>query len=91
MNLEDDYAAREQVCDWLRANGIEPARTPMYPDASINDGQITIRQFALVDGESVPDPTGDAVMTETITVPVQVEPTGIVATWLTPRCPTCGR
>jgi hypothetical protein len=92
VNLEDDYAAREQVCGWLRANGVDPARTPMYPQASISDGQLTIRQKVRHNGHdviSIEDP--NTIMEETITVPVLVEPSGVVAAWLAPRCPTCGR
>lgn len=30
-----DDAFRREVCDWLTANGIDPGRTPMNPDATI--------------------------------------------------------
>lgn len=92
VNLEDDAEAREEVCAWLRANGIDPARTPMYPQASISDGRLTIRQKVRRNGHDVIDPEEpNRIMEETITVPVVVEPTGVVATWIAPRCPTCGR
>lgn len=98
INLDDDDAARREVCAWLRANGVDPARTPMEPDASVANGQLTIRQKVgrpsehadvLVDVRDPADP--NRVLTETITVSVVVEPTGVVATWLALRCPTCGR
>lgn len=97
VNLEDDYAARQQVCGWLRANGVDPARTPMHPQASISDGQLTIRQKVSRPGPNggladVIDPANpNTILEETITVPVVVEPTGVVAAWLAPRCPTCGQ
>jgi hypothetical protein len=96
VNLDDD-AARRQVCDWLRANGIDPARTPMHPQASIADGRLTIRQKVSRPGPNggladVIDPEDpNRILEETITVPVVVEPDGVVVTWLAPRCPACGR
>jgi hypothetical protein len=79
-----DYTFRERICAWLRANGIDPARTPMYPDPSIADGQITIRQKVRRPGSNgdVLAPGGTAVLTETITVPLIVDPDDDVAAWV---------
>jgi len=87
--IEDD-AFRREVCDWLRANGIDPHRTPMNPDPSIADGRITIRQKVQRDGRDV-ILDGFDVLKETITVPLLVEPEGDIAEWLRPRCSECGR
>jgi hypothetical protein len=92
INVEYDDAARREICDWLRANCVDPGRTPMHPQASISDGQLTIRQKVRRDGHDVRDPEDpNRALEETITVPVVVEPTGVVAAWLAPRCPNCGR
>lgn len=90
-NIEDDFEFRQEICDWLRANGINPGRTPVWAAASIADGMLTIQQMVQRDGRDVVLPGGFEVMTETITVPVVVAPEGNVAEWLLPRCPTCHR
>lgn len=88
----DDDQFRAEVCDWLRANGIDPARTPIHCDASIADGMLTIRQKVQRDGRDVFDPADpNRILEETVTVPVVVEPSPDIAEWLRPRCPTCGR
>lgn len=87
--IEDDYDFRQRVCLWLSANGVEPKRTPMYPNASISAGQLTIRQKVQHDGHDVVD--GHEILTEVITVPVLVEPDTEIAEWLRPKCPTCHR
>lgn len=91
---ETDEDFRAQVCDWFRANGVDPNRLPMDPRASIADGQLTFRQT--VPG---PDGTGDRIdpadrnslLYEVVTVPIAIEPPFDVAEWLRPKCPTCGR
>lgn len=85
----EDDAFRREVCDWLRANGIDPARTPMNPDASVADGQLTLRQKIQRNGRDVV--VGGEIPTETVTVPLLVAPSRDVADWLAPKCPTCGR
>jgi len=42
-------------------------------------------------GKRQVDPGGDGLLTHTVTIPVEVPPTGDVLEWLLPRCPTCGR
>lgn len=84
--------ANRQVCDWLRANGLDPAHLPADPHASLTDGQLTLlRKVRGPNGYDVVDPHGAGVVTETITVPVTVPPPPIVEIWLAPKCPTCGR
>lgn len=88
--LDDDF--RRAVCDWLRANGVDPMTVPAEPRASIADGRLTLRRIVQRDGRSVPDPSqAYAVLTETVTVPLLVEPAPDIAEWLRPRCPACGR
>jgi hypothetical protein len=87
--MEDEF--RREICAWLRANGVDPARTPMDPYASVADGVLTIRQKVSREGRDVVLPGGLGVLAETITVPVVVAPDARVAEWLLPRCPTCGR
>jgi hypothetical protein len=88
-DIEDDYDFRQRVCAWLSANGVDPKHTPMYPDASIADGRLTLRQKVQHDGHDVV--RGGEVVTHTITVPVLVEPDAEIAEWLRPECPACGR
>lgn len=85
----DDDAFRREICDWLAANGIDPGRTPMNPDATIVDGQLTLRQKIQRGGRAVVH--GGQVATETVTVPLLVAPPPDIADWLGPKCPTCGR
>jgi hypothetical protein len=88
-NPDDDFDFRQQVCAWLNANGIDPAHTPMEPNASIADGQLTLLQKVQRNGRDVVS-GGDA-LKETVTVPLLVEPSPDIAEWLRPRCPNCGR
>jgi hypothetical protein len=84
---DDDF--RREICDWLTANGIDPGRTPMNPDATISDGMLTLRQKIRRNGHDVV--SHGEIATETVTVPLLVEPAPDVAGWLSPKCPTCGR
>jgi hypothetical protein len=79
----EDEKFRQRVCAWLRANGVDPARTPMYPQASIADGQLTLLQWAKgPDGRTLLNETRTAMLEEAITVPVLVMPDHDVAEWL---------
>lgn len=84
---DDDF--RNEICEWLIANGIDPNRTPMNPDASIVDGQLTLRQKIQRDGRDVV--VWGEIPTETVTVPLIAAPPPDIADWLGPKCPTCGR
>lgn len=88
-DLHEDHDFRREVCAWLVANGIEPARTPTDPHASIADGRITLLQKVQRGGRDLVM-WGEAVK-EAVTVPLLVEPSHDVAEWLRPKCPTCGR
>jgi hypothetical protein len=83
---------REQVCDWLRANGINPAHVPADARASMVDGKVTlVMKVRGPNGRDVIAPDGDSVLKETRTFPVTVPPPPLIAQWLAPKCPTCGR
>jgi hypothetical protein len=82
-------AFRREICAWLTANGIDPHRTPMNPDATVADGRLTLRQKIQRDGRDVV--VGGEVPTETVTVPLRVAPPPDIADWLGPKCETCGR
>jgi hypothetical protein len=91
-SVEEDDSFRREVCDWLRANGVDPDHTPMDARPSISDRGLTILQNVQRDGHDVVDPEDpNATLKRTITVPVRVPPVGDVAEWLMPRCPVCGR
>lgn len=83
---------RDQVCDWLRANGIRPGDIPASARVTWIDGQLTTDVFLLSrDGRVQFDPLREnEVAIETRTFPA-TEPPPLVAKWLLPRCPTCGR
>jgi hypothetical protein len=91
--IDDDAEFREAVCVWLRANGLNPNDIPAGACPSIADGQITVGTW--VRGENgglLMDPADpNYPLRRTVTVPLVEEPTGDVAEWLKPRCPTCGR
>lgn len=82
----------DEICDWLRALGVDPKDLPADPQASMADGQLTFRRK--VSGpfgghQLLPDRSD--FMFETVTVPVTTPPPPIAAIWLAPTCPTCGR
>lgn len=84
--------AHKQVCDWLRANGINPADLPANPRASLVDGQLTfLRKVRSPEGRDVLTPDRTEVMTETVTAPITVPPPWLVELWLAPKRPSCGR
>jgi hypothetical protein len=87
------HSAYKQTLSWLRANGIDPSRVAGDACASMVDGQVTlVMKLAGPDGRSdVIDPEGTGVLKETRTFPVTVPPPPLVAAWLAPKCPTCGR
>jgi hypothetical protein len=87
----DDDGFRREVCDWFRANGVNPRELPADPAASIADGQLTSLRKVQRDGRDVVNQRGDGVLIETITVPLIVEPSPDIAEWLRPRCSACGR
>lgn len=89
--IRTDEPFRERVLDWLRGNGIDPNQIPAHERPTLVDGRLTTRMFLLnAEGRKQFAPS-DEILTHTVTLPIENEPTGDVATWLAPRCPTCGR
>ncbi|GIF08678.1 hypothetical protein [Actinoplanes siamensis] len=89
---DDDF--RREVCDWFRANGVDPGRLRQDPQASIADGRLTFRRvvFRELTGTPMMDPAEPfEPLTEVVTVPLVVQPSADIAEWLRPKCPTCGR
>lgn len=39
---------REQFCDWMRANGIDPYRVPMYARIICHGNRITYKQARMI-------------------------------------------
>lgn len=91
--IQGQPSALTQVCDWLRANGIDPSHVAGDACASMVDGQLTLVMKVRGPGGrcDVVNPEGTGVLTETRTFPVTVPPPPLVETWLAPKCPTCGR
>lgn len=90
--VETDEAFRKRVCAWLRANGVDPAATPMEARASVTDGVLTILQKVQVDGCDVLDPEDPTrILTRTAQFPVVAKPDFEIEQWLMPRCPECWR
>lgn len=82
---------RQEICDWLAANGLNANITPPDARPSIVDGKLTIEQQVLIDGRKQFDVASDTVKTHTVTVDVVVPPTPAVEYWLAEPCPACGR
>lgn len=95
---------RTAICDWLRANGIDPGLVPAdeRPDCSYRDGEgiplgghtITTRVRIRVspDAGGIVIRHGSNRLEETtITKPMKVPPPLIVQQYLDAKCPTCGR
>ena len=85
-------SAYTQVCDWLRANGINPAHVSGDARASVADGAVTlVMNVRGPNGSDVVNPEGTDFLKETKTFPATVPPPPLVEIWLAPKCPTCGR
>jgi hypothetical protein len=90
VRLTDDI--REQLLGWLRANDLDPDNIPTSARMSWVDGKLTTDVLVIDEnGRKQVDPaTGNTMARETKTFPT-TEPPPLVAAWLLPRCPTCGR
>jgi len=97
---------RTAICDWLRANGVDPALVPAdeRPDCSYRDGggtplgghTITTRIRIRVTPKDQPGGMmirygSNRFEEATITKPMKVPPPPIVQKYLDAKCPTCGR
>ena len=72
-----------EICDWLRANDINPNVVPADAVPKIAGGQITTVIYLSNDnGRRFIDPdTGDAAMSA-VTVPLKVAPPAVLNEWL---------
>lgn len=83
---------RNNVCTWLKANGIDPRRIPDNAYISLADDRLTTEEFLFdTDGKVQMVPGGHESARTTATYTITVPPPADVAEWLRPRCPTCGR
>lgn len=81
--LYDNDGLRRRACAWVRANGLDPANTPVDCSPSITDGRLTIRQWIRRNGGLIISQTDpNTVLSEMVTVALRVEPEGDVATWV---------
>lgn len=91
-DVHTDEDLRVEVGRWLRANGIDPGDLPLDSVMSIADGKITFQRYLRNEhGRIRVNTLEHCVMTETVTVPLRMEPTPAIAQWLLPKCPACGR
>jgi hypothetical protein len=99
-----DSDLRTEICEWLRANGIDPALVPAdeRPDCTyrtddavpIGGHTITTRVHVSVSPDSnakIIRYGANRVEETTITKPMKVPPSPVIRAWLDSRCPTCGR
>lgn len=95
MTITDEL--RASVCDWLRANDIDPKVIPVDPHMTLVCDQLTTPvQMVNASGHKMLDPATAstdhptiAVTTKTFTI--TVPPPADVAAWLKPQCRSCGR
>lgn len=82
----------ERITGWVRANGVNPNDVSTALRPTIADGELTFARFIRnPEGRIQVDPLNDEVVTETVTVPIVVEPGAEVAALFSPRCAECGR
>lgn len=73
----------DDICAWLRANGIEPRTVPEAAVPTIADGLITCDVFLInANGNKYLDEVSGRAAMGTITVPLVVEPPVVLAEWL---------
>lgn len=83
---------RREICDWFRANGVDPNHLPADPHASVANGQLTfLSNVRSEHGGDVIAPDGASILTETRTVPISFPPSPLAGKWLAPKCTSCGR
>lgn len=92
LRVRDDALFRARLCDWLRANGINPNQVPPNERPSLVDGKLTLQlQTLSAKGNPQIAPDGETILTHTVTVPMVLPPDGEIARWLVPPCTKCGR
>lgn len=82
---------REQICAWLRANGLDPGDIPIGASVIVSDHWITTMVWQRdAQGDRKMNPTTGEPVLGGVTVPMLVPPEGDVANWVMPCGPTCG-
>lgn len=72
-----------EICDWLRANDINPNVVPADAVPKIAGGQITTVIYLSNDnGRRFIDPDTGGTAKSTVTVPLKVEPPAVLNEWL---------
>jgi hypothetical protein len=93
---ETDDEFRQQLNEWVRANGIDPGDVPVTAHMSrTEDDRLTFKRVVRSEltGTVMLDPNQpNTALIERASVPMLVEPPKDVATWLFVHeqfCPTC--
>lgn len=82
---------RDQLVQWLDANGIDAKIVPHDALMTYADGQLTTDLYVSgPNGGRVWEPSRDEAARTSATYPV-TDPPPDIAWWLRQRCPTCGR
>lgn len=88
--VADDFLD-QVLLPWLAANGIDAGRIPANAPLTLAGDRLTTEMVTFdEDGGLVRDGTGAPlrrIATFTVTVPMP----DLVAAWVKPKCPTCGR
>lgn len=88
--VADDFLD-QVLLPWLAANGIDAGRIPANATFTLAGDRLTTEMVTFgEDGTLVRDGAGAPlrrIATFTVTVPMP----GLVADWVKPKCPTCGR
>lgn len=74
-------AHRAEICEWLRANDIDPGCMPIYTSALIVDGEI-LYQSGRRDMDDVVRGRDPDRALRVERAPLKVEPSGVVRRWL---------
>jgi hypothetical protein len=76
------FEIMDEICDWLRANDIEPRDVPIeaVPDLSV-EGRITCPVYLRRDGKLYVDGSGEAAR-GSVTVSLKVKPPAALYGWL---------
>jgi hypothetical protein len=82
---------RDHICEWIRANGLDPGSIPAHSTVTVAGGTITYTVWLKDDKGKLNLGPDRRPIAETRTSPLVVEPDDVVRQWLLPRCPTCGR
>lgn len=83
---EDDQEFCKELCDWLRANDVDPGLVPMsQPDISIEGDRLTYRRAVLSEltQSKMVDPNNPfTLLTEVVSTRLVTRPSPDIAEWL---------